>query len=114
MLSSCIKWVHANVRNVKSVRIYCRSNDKTNGAATHVFKFLKEKCLDNQASESDSNYDSDIDENIIDMINNVVLNSEDDPEIKFLKSFYKALSLCYPLTLDWTKIPCLCSKTMQP
>ena len=48
------------------------------------------------------------------MFNNVVLNPEDDPEIKYCKSFCKALPLCYPLTLNWTKIPCPCSKTMQP
>ena len=64
---------------------------------------LKVKYLDNQASESYSDDDSDSDDAIRDMVNNVVLNPEDDPEIKYFKSFCKALPLCYPLTLNWTK-----------
>ena len=107
MLPSCINWVHANVRNVKAVRRYCRSHDKKIGAAIHTFKLLKEKCLDDQAFEKDDNDYSDIDDD-----SDIVLNPEDDPEIKYFKSFCKALPLCYPLTLDWTKIPCLCSKTV--
>ena len=108
MLSSCINWVHANVRNVKYVRRYCRSNDKKFGGATHVFKFLKEIYLDDQASESDSDENSDNDDN-----SKIVLNHENDPEIKYFKSFCKALPLCYPLTLDWTKIPYQHSKNMN-
>ena len=75
---------------------------------------LKDKYLGDEASESESDYDMDIDDNSRDMVNNVVLNYEDDPEIKFFKLFCKALPLCYPLILNWTKIPYPCSKTMQP
>ena len=59
MLSSCINCVHANFRNVKSFRRYCRSNEK-NGTATHAFKLLKEFYFDNEASESEIDYDTDI------------------------------------------------------
>ena len=105
MLSSCIKYIHANVRNVKSVRRYCRINDKKNGAVTHAFKLLKVKYLNHEVFVKDNDDDSDTDDD-----SSVVLNHEDDPEIKYFKSFYKALPLYYPLTLSWTKIPCPSSK----
>ena len=82
--------------------------------ATHAFKLLKAKYLDNQASESESDYDMDSDDDSRDMVNNVVLNHEDDSEIKFFNSFCKSLPSCYPLTLNWTKLSCPCSNTMQP
>ena len=50
-----------------------------NGAVTHAFKLLQVKCLDNQASEIYGDYDSAIDDDIRDIVNNVVLNLEDDP-----------------------------------
>ena len=78
-------------------------------SAIHAFKLLKEKHLDNQAFEKDDNDYSEIDDN-----SNIVIHPEDDPEIKYFKSFCKALSLCYPLTLNWNKIPCPYSKTIQP
>ena len=56
----------------------------------------------------------DIDEDIRDMVNNVVLNHEADPEIKYFKSSCKDLLLCYAVALNWTKIPCPCLNTIQP
>ena len=100
MLSSCINWVHTSVRNVKSVRRYCRNNDNKNGATIHALKLLKAKQLDDRASESDDNYYSDIDYDIRDMLNNVVLNPEEDPEIMYFRSFCKTLLFFYPLTLN--------------
>ena len=77
MLSSCINWVQSSVGNVKSIRRYFRSNNKNIGAATHEFKLLKAKYLDNQAFEKDDDDDSDTDDD-----NNIMLNPENDPEIK--------------------------------
>ena len=37
------------------------------------------------------------------MVNNDVLNPEDDPEIKYFKSFCKTLPLCYTLILTGLK-----------
>ena len=101
MLSSWINFVHVSVINVKFIRRYCRSNDKKIVAATHTFKLVK-KNIEDQANESESDDDTDI-----------LLNPDDDPEIKYFKSLYKKIPICYPLTLNWTKIPCLFSKTMQ-
>ena len=58
----------------------------------------KQNTLTNHACESDSDYDSDSDDDSSNLVNNIVLNSEDDPEIKYFRPSCKALSLCLFLT----------------